>query len=281
MALPAPDRRLGPTRRVPESALRIAVPDGRKAARIQLGAGKGLEFNVGAEATARAPDLRESWLGRRYANCPGPAICCPGAKRGPRPGPRSIIHSVLQVAGLELSARTGCRPVGGHLLLLQPSFLVAAVNETPEAGMAPVRAGLSVTLSSVDIRVARALNAARGGGSRERDTGRRPGSGLDLLRPDLEAVLEVPEPGKRGLGGQPVTHSAEPPGQLQAPPVRRAVSTAAVRIGSRLMAKRSPDRGNGGPAVSWTSQPGRPATRDVHHPNGSRPQRAAAAAQPA
>ena len=55
-----------------ESALRIAVPDGRMAAGLQLGAGKGLEFNVGAEATARAPDPWESWLGRRCANCPGP-----------------------------------------------------------------------------------------------------------------------------------------------------------------------------------------------------------------
>ena len=55
------------------------------------------------------------------------------------------------------------------------------------------------------LMVARALNAARGGGSRERDTGRRSGSGSDLLRPDLEAGWEVPEPGNRGLGGQPVT----------------------------------------------------------------------------
>ena len=142
--------------------------------------------------------------------------------------------------------------------------------------MAPARAGLSVTLSSVDIRVARALNAARGGGSRERDTGRQPGSGSDSLRPDLEAGREVPEPGKRGLGGQPVT----PLGRatrpcLQAPPVRRAVSIAAVRIGSRPTAWRSLDRGNGGPADSWTSHPGRPAARDLHHPDGSRPQQAA------
>ena len=49
MAPPASDQRLGPTRRVPESALRIAVPDGRMAAGLQLGAGKGLEFNVGDE----------------------------------------------------------------------------------------------------------------------------------------------------------------------------------------------------------------------------------------
>ena len=48
--------------------------------------------------------------------------------------------------------------------------------------------------------------------------------------------------------------------------VRRAVSTAAARIGSRLTARWSLDRGNGGPADSWTFQPGRPATRDFHHP---------------
>ena len=144
--------------------------------------------------------------------------------------------------------------------------------------MAPARAGLSVTLSSVDIRVARALNAARGGGSRERDTGRQPGSGLDLLRPDLEAGREVPEPGKRGLGGQPVT----PLGRATRPATGPAGQASgqhsrgpAVRIGSRLMAKRSPDRSNSGPAVRWTSQPGRPATRDFHQTDGSRPQRAA------
>ena len=85
MAPPAPDRRLGPARRVPESALWIAGPDGRMAAGLRLGAGKGLEFNVAAEAAARAPDPRESRLGRRHAACPGPArvIYCPGAK-GPR-----------------------------------------------------------------------------------------------------------------------------------------------------------------------------------------------------
>ena len=60
-----------------------------------------------------------------------------------------------------------------------------------------------------------------------------------------------------------------------APQVRRAVSTAAVRLGSRLTGRRSLDRGNGGLADSWTSQPGRPATRDFHHPDGSRPQQPA------
>ena len=55
------------------------------------------------------------------------------------------------------------------------------------AGLAPARAGLSVTLSPVDIRVARARNAALGGGSWERDSGRLLGSGSDLLRPDSKA----------------------------------------------------------------------------------------------
>ena len=96
------------------------------------------------------------------------------------------MHSVLQVTGLELAAPTGRRPVGGHPLL-PSSFLAAAGNEVPEAGLAPARAGLSVTLSPVDIRVARARNAAQGGGSWERDIGRRLGSGSDLLRPDSEA----------------------------------------------------------------------------------------------
>ena len=87
---------------------------------------------------------------------------------------------------------------------------------------------------------------------------------------------EDPEPGKRGLGCQPVT----PLGRatrpcLQAPPVRRAVSSAAVRIGSRPTAWRSLARGNGGPADSWTSHPCRPAARDLHHPDCSRQQHSA------
>ena len=83
------------------------MPDGRMAAGLQLGAGKGLEFNVGAEAaraTARAPEPRESWLGRRV---PRAGDLLPWGQRGPRRGPRSIIHSVLQVPGLELAARMG------------------------------------------------------------------------------------------------------------------------------------------------------------------------------
>ena len=89
---------------------------------------------------------------------------------------------MLQVTGLELAARTR-RPVGVHPLL-SSSCLAAAGNETPDAGLAPARASLSVTLPPVDIRVARARNAARGGGSWERDTERRLGSGSNLLRPD-------------------------------------------------------------------------------------------------
>ena len=72
VAPPAPDRRLGPARRVPESALWIAGPDGRMAAGLRLGAGKGLEFkfNVAAEAAARAPDPRESRV-----SAAGPLAC--------------------------------------------------------------------------------------------------------------------------------------------------------------------------------------------------------------
>ena len=156
------------------------------------------------------PDPREFWLGRRRAACPGPVIYCPGAK-GPRRGPRSIVHRVLQVTGLELAARTGCRPVGGHPLLqvLPSSFLAAAGNEIPVAGLAPARAGLSVTLSPVDIRVTWAGNAARGGGSWERDTGRRLCSCSDLFRPDLKSGREDsdPEPGRPEPGTRrPASH---------------------------------------------------------------------------
>ena len=73
------------------------------AAGLRLGAGKGLEFNVAAKAAARAPDPRESRLGRLCAACPGPVIYCPGAKGAPT-GPE--VHSLLQVTGLELAART-------------------------------------------------------------------------------------------------------------------------------------------------------------------------------
>ena len=51
--------------------------------RLQLGAGKGLEFNVAAEAASRAPNPRQSRPGRRRAACPGPVIYGPGAKGGP------------------------------------------------------------------------------------------------------------------------------------------------------------------------------------------------------
>ena len=130
-------------------------------------------------------------------------IYCPGAKRAPT-GPEVDYTQCPSSCGS--GARTGRRPMGGHPLLAS-FFLVAAGNETLQAGLDPSRAGLSVTLSPVDVRVARARNAARAPGRRllERETGRRPGSGSDLLRPDSEAGLEDPEPGKRGLGGQPVT----------------------------------------------------------------------------
>ena len=62
VAPPTPDRtrRLGPARRMPESALLIARGRRLDAAGLRLRAGKGLEFNVAAEAAARAPDPRDS-----------------------------------------------------------------------------------------------------------------------------------------------------------------------------------------------------------------------------
>ena len=77
--------------------------------------------------------------------------------------------------------------------------------------------GFPVTLSPVDIRVARARSAARSGGSSERVTRRRLGSGSAQPQPDSEERRENPEPGKRGLGGQPVTPPGRAPGLAHRP----------------------------------------------------------------
>ena len=58
------------------------------AAGLRLGAGKGLEFNVAAEAAARAQD--QSRLGRRRATCPGQMFYGPEAKGAPT-GPEVIL----------------------------------------------------------------------------------------------------------------------------------------------------------------------------------------------
>ena len=119
------------------------------------------------------------------------------------------------------------------------SRLAAAGIETPDAGQAPARASVadlppqSKTDSNL-ISESPGRGVARGGGSWERfgDTGRRLGSGSVQLRSDSEARRGDSEPGKRGLGSQPVAplgRSGEPTGHAQAPPVRRVVSTAAVR----------------------------------------------------
>ena len=103
------------------------------------------------------------------------------------------------------------------------------------------------------------------------DTGRQLGSGSDQLRPDSEARRGDSEPGKLGLGGQPAT----PPGRatrlshpavLTAQPVRRAVSTAAVRTGSRDLEVRRGDpgpgkRGLGGQPVTPPGRATRPRLR--------------------
>ena len=62
------------------------------------------------------------------------------------------------------------------------------------------------------------------------------------------------------------------PAMSKALPVRRAVgSDSALPQSSQdrgSLRGGALDRGTGGPADSWTSQPGRPATRDSHPPDG-------------
>ena len=104
---------------------------------------------------------------------------------------------------------------------------------------------------------------ARDGSSWERDIGRLLGSGSDKLRPNSEALRGDPVPGKQGIGGQAVTHPAEPPGLADGP--RRSGEQSALQVSGQdpgSLRGGALDRGNGGPADSWTSQPGRPATRD-------------------
>ena len=110
---------------------------------------------MAAEAAARAPDLRESRLGRRCAACPGQVIYCPGAKGAPT-GPEVDYTQCASSCGSGARRPHGPPPVGGHPLL--PS--VAAGNETPEVGLAPARAGLSVTLSPVDTGMLPGAEAA-------------------------------------------------------------------------------------------------------------------------
>ena len=78
---------------------------------------------------------------------------------------------------------------------------------------------------------------AQGGGSWDRDTGRRFGSGWDQLRPDSEALREDSKPGQSRLGRRPVTPSGRATRPCLRP--RRAVNTAVVRTGSRRTARRS------------------------------------------
>ena len=179
------------------------------------------------------------------------------------------MYNVLQGTGLELAARTRRRPVRVHPLL-PSSCLAAGGNETPDAGPLPAwlrRACRSPYLQFISESLGpRTLPGAEVAANETPDAGLAPARPGICFGPTRKRGA-MARNRKRGLGSQPVT----PPGRatrpcLQAPPVRRAGITAAAQIGSRLTARRSPDRGNGGPAVSWTSQPGRPATRDFHHP---------------
>ena len=182
------------------------------AAGLRLGAGKGLEFNVAAEAAARAQDPRESRLGRWRTACPGPKIYCPGAKGGPtgpvvdytqcassygsgarRPhGPpphgRSPSSSVFLSRGSQkrdTGGRLGPACLSPYLQLISESLgpgmrpgAEAAGNETPDADLAPAR----ICFGPTQRRGARTLN--RGNGD--------------------QAASQSP-------------HSAEPPGPLTGP----------------------------------------------------------------
>ena len=185
-----------------ESALRIAGPDGRMAAGLRLGAGKGLEFNVAAEAAARAPDPRESWLSRRCAACPGPVIYCPGAKGAPTRADRArggLYTVCFKLRVWSSPPARAATPWAVTFFFFSLPFLWQP--ETRHRRPAWPRLGPACR-SPYHQLISESLGPRmRGGGSWERDTGRRPSSGSDLLRPDLEAGREDPEPGKRGLCG--------------------------------------------------------------------------------
>ena len=85
--------------------------------------------------------------------------------------------------------------------------------------------------------------------------------------------LGAGETGTRRTAGSPTQLSLA--AALKARPARRAAGTAAIRSGPLPSSRRSLNRGNGGPADSWSSQPGRTTSRDSHHLDGSRPPRAA------
>ena len=205
------------------------------------------------------------------------------------------MHSVLQVTGLELAARTGRRPVGGHPLLLPSSFLAAAGNEIPEACLAPARAGLSVTSISESIGP-EMLSGAEAAGNETSDAdlaricfgptrkrGRGPGTGetgtrrpaSHPTRPSHSALLTGPAGQASGqhcrgpdriaaplrggawTGARAAQRTAGPSGRLIPAGLRLATSTTlTVAVRSRRRSR----AGLAGPA-----RPGNGATRPQRH----------------
>ena len=179
---------------------KLPGPDGRTAARLtarrrrQVGAGKGQEFNVGCGGSGSGG----SWAcGGRDGPMTGPSgnlLPCPGL----------IMPSVLQLAGV--------------------AGLAAQADRTP----ARRRKGFH-PLQVPSLILARGMARGRGGGSWERDTGRRSGPGLLLgpVLPDshinLISELLSPAPGRPGCGrlargaawpGRGTRTPSPPPGPL-------------------------------------------------------------------
>ena len=192
VAPPTPDRtrRLGPARRVPEFTLWIARARLSGGGRTPTRSGKGAGVQRGRGGSGSGPGPAAILAGPTACGLPCAGDLLPwgqGAPTGPEVDCAQCSSSYGSGARRPHGPPARGRSPRTHPLLPPSSFLAAAGNEIPVTGLAPARAGLSVTLSPVDIRVARAHNAARGGGSWERDSGRRLGSGSDLLRPDSEA----------------------------------------------------------------------------------------------
>ena len=282
----------GPEARAGEAGAGICPPD-RQGPKVgwlpdsdsERVPGKGLdslEFNVAAEAAARAPDPRESRLGRRCAACPGPVIYCHGAKGAPTGPAVDYTHCYTVCFKLRvwsLPPGWAAAPWAFTILFRLPFLWQPETRHRrpawPRLGPTCRSPYLQLISESLGPGMRPAAEATGTPGTRHRTpTWLRLGSASARLGSGAGG----PGTGETGTRRQ-ASHPTRPshPALLQAPPVRRAVSTAAVRIGSRLRvtARRSQDRGNGGPEVSRTSQPGRPATRNFHHADGSRPQRAA------
>ena len=149
VAPPAPERRPGPTRRVPESAFRVVWA---RRSGWRLDPRRRRQWRLGSWTAAVAARV----LDQRWSRRAGDGSLAP-ARRSAALGPRDTTSSglfiprVLQVAGLAHAARRR-RPKGIHPLLLLPvSRQLGTRHWTP----ARLRLGPAqpVSLSQLDIRV--------------------------------------------------------------------------------------------------------------------------------